>query len=96
MINIKSFDSFLLKKLKIDKNIYKNSDIYYIGYITIKDFDYVNIQSVIPLYFIIGKVDGYIEEKNRNKYLISNSIDKNKEVFKNFGKTQNFGIKLKI
>ena len=63
MINIKSFDSFLLKKLKIDKNIYKNSDIYYIGYITIKDFDYVNIQSVIPLYFIIGEVDGYIEEK---------------------------------
>ena len=63
MINIKSFDSFLLTKLKIDKNIYKNSDIYYIGYITIKDFDYVNIQSVIPLYFIIGEVDGYIEEK---------------------------------
>ena len=36
-----------------------------------------------------------LKKKNRNKYLISNSIDKNKEVFKNFGKTQNVGIKLK-
>ena len=33
MINIKNFDSTLLK---IDKKSYKNIDIYYIGYITIK------------------------------------------------------------
>ena len=26
--------------------------------------DYENINSVNPLYFIIGKVDGYIEERN--------------------------------
>ena len=30
-----------------------------------KDFEYVN-----PLYFIIGEVDGYIEESNGDKYLI--------------------------
>ena len=30
--------------------------------------------------FIIEEVDGYIEEKNRNKYLIFASTDKNKEV----------------
>ena len=60
IINIKNFDSNLLKN---DKNPYKNIDIYYIGYITIKDFDYVNIHSVNPLYFITGELDGYIEEK---------------------------------
>ena len=67
MINIKIFDANLLK---IDKTSYKNTDIYYIGYITIKDLDYVNIRSVNPLYLIFDKVDGYIDEKNGNKYLI--------------------------
>ena len=45
-----------------------------------KDLDYVNINSVNPLYFIIGEVDGYIEQSNRNKYLVFASADKNKEV----------------
>ena len=36
MINIKDFDWNLLK---IDKKSYKNIDIYYIGYITMKDSD---------------------------------------------------------
>ena len=63
MINIKDFDSNLLK---MDKKSYKNTDIYYIGYIAMKDPDYVKIN---PLYLIIDKVDGYIKEKNGNKYL---------------------------
>ena len=55
MINIRVFDSNLLK---IDKKSYKNIDIYYIGYITIiKIDDYENIYSVNPLYLIIGEVD---------------------------------------
>ena len=49
MINIKDFDSNLLK---IDKKLYKNSDIYYIGYVTMKDSDYVIINSVNPLYVL--------------------------------------------
>ena len=61
MININDFDSNLLK---IDKKSYKNIDIYHIGYNTMKDFDYVKINSVNPLYLIIDKVDGYIEESN--------------------------------
>ena len=60
MINIKNFDSNLLK---IDKKLYKNIYIYYIGYIAMKDSDYVKINSVKPLYLIIGEADGYIEEK---------------------------------
>ena len=40
--------------------------------------DYVKISSVNLL--IIGEVDGYIEEKNGNKYSTLVSTDKNKEV----------------
>ena len=60
MINSKDFNSNLLK---IDRKFYKNINIYYIGYITMKDSDYVNINSVNLLYSIIDKVDGFIEEK---------------------------------
>ena len=66
MLNIKNFDSNLLK---IDKKSYKNIDIYYIGYITIKNFDYVNIHNVYLLYFIADEVDGSTEEKN-TKFLL--------------------------
>ena len=38
--------------------LYKSIDIYYIGYITMKDFHYVKINTVDPLYLIIGKADG--------------------------------------
>ena len=67
MINIKTFDSNLIK---IDKKAIKNIRIYYSVYIKMKDFDYINIRNVRPLYFIFGEVDGYAEEKNGNRYLI--------------------------
>ena len=53
-------------------------------YITVKDLDYVNIHSVNPLYFIVDKADGYIEENNRNKYLTLVSNEKNKETLKKY------------
>ena len=59
MINTKIFDSNLLK---INKKLYKDFDIYYIGYVTMKDFVDVNVISVNPLHFIIGEVDGQIEK----------------------------------
>ena len=40
-----------------------NCDIYYVGYITMKDCDYVKIKIVNPLYLIISEVDGYFQEK---------------------------------
>ena len=92
MINIANFDPILLK---IDKNSYKNIDIYYIGYITMKDSDYVKINSVNPLYLIIDEVDGHFEEKNGNKYLILDSTDKNKEVLIKYTKLWD-GIKNSI
>ena len=87
IINIEEFNSSLLK---IDKKSYKDVDIYYIEYITIKKIgDCENIYSVNPLYLIIGKVDGHIEcnsvqKKNGNKYLVFDSTDENKEVLKKY------------
>ena len=82
MISIKNFDSSLLN---IDKKSYKNIGIYYIRYITIKSIsDYENIDSVNPLYLIIGKVDGYIEENSGNKHLTFASTDKNKKVLEKY------------
>ena len=61
MVNLENFDSNLLK---IDKKSYKNSNIYYIGYITIKRIDdYENIYVGNPLYLMIGEVDAHIDEK---------------------------------
>ena len=77
MINIKNFDTNLLR---IDKNSYESIDIYYIGYTTGKDSEYLSINSVNPLYLIINEIDGYVEEMNGNKYLTLVSRDKNKEV----------------
>ena len=96
--NIEEFDSNLLK---IDKKSYKDIDIYYIGYITIKKIgDCENIYSVNPLYLIIGKVDGHIEENNGNKYLAFDSkelhsTDENKEVLKKYAELWS-GIKNEI
>ena len=58
-INIKDFDPSLIK---IDKNSYKSIGIYNVRYITIKSIsDCENINSVNPLYLMIGEADGYIE-----------------------------------
>ena len=45
-----------------------------------KDSEYVKIDSVNPLYFIINEVYGYFKEINGNKYLTLVSTNKNKEV----------------
>ena len=92
MTNIANFHPNLLK---IDKKLYKNIDIYYIGCITMKDSDYVKINSVNPLYLIIDKIEGHFEEKNGNKYLILDSTDKNKEVLIKYTKLWD-GIKNSI
>ena len=79
MTDIKNFHSNLFK---IDKKPHKDTDIYYIGYITIKKFsDYENIHSVNPLYLIFHSATGYFKEKNDEKYLILDLIEKHEEVF---------------
>ena len=93
MIDIKKFDSELLK---IDKKSYKDIGIYNIGYITIKKInDYENIYSENPLYLTINRASGYIKEKGVNRYLVFNSTDENKELLKKYSDVFN-GIRNKI
>ena len=65
-INIKSIDR---NKIKIDEKSYKNILICHIGYMTVKNLSRIKINKVNPLYLVIDKINGYIEETNRNKYL---------------------------
>ena len=77
-INSKGFDARLLK---VDQKNYKEIDIYYIGYVTVKKIaNYNNVYSVNPLYLMIDKIIGDFEEKNGNKYLVLDDVDEHKEV----------------
>ena len=77
MINLKHFESSLWK---IDTKSYRNT-----VYITIKNInDYQSIYSVNPLYLLVNHANGYIKEKNGNKYLIFDSAEENKELLKKY------------
>ena len=64
LINIKDFDARLSK---LAKKTSMGLGIYYMGYVT-KKLEW-NVNSVNPLYMMINRIDGFIEKKNRNKYL---------------------------
>ena len=92
-IDSKDFDA---KLLKVDKKDYKDIDIYYIGYLTVKKVaNCNNINSVNPLYLMINEMIGHFEEKNENKYLVLDDIDENKEVSKKYEEVWD-GIKKEI
>ena len=75
-INIKDFSPGLSKLDKKSSSV--GIDIYYIGYITKKTI--YSINSVNPLYLIIKTIDGYVEEKDGNRYLNIALTNNNDEV----------------
>ena len=75
LINLEKFNPNLLK---LDKKSVMDINIHYIGYDT-KKTEY-NIDSVNPLYLIIRELDGFIDEKNGNKYLNITLTDGNNDV----------------
>ena len=78
IINIEDFQSNVLK---IDKKPHKDFDIYYVGYITIKNInDCKNIHSVNPFHLIFNSATGWFKEENDEKYLILDSREKYEEV----------------
>ena len=79
IIDLKTFD---LNNLKLDKKTYKDLDIYNIAYITIKKIGCGYVNSVNPLYLRINDASGYIKEINKDKYLIFDDTDENKELLK--------------
>ena len=78
-INIKNFNPALLK---LDKKSSIGANIYYIGFVT-KRPEY-NINSVNPLYLVVGEIDGFIEEKNDSKYLNIVLTNSNSEMLKKY------------
>ena len=94
--DIIDLENFISNLLKIDKKSYKDVGIYNIGYVTIKKIgDCKNIYSVNPLYLRIGHANGYIEEINESKCIISDSANENKELLKKCNDVFN-GIRDKI
>ena len=77
IVNLKDFHSNLLK---INKKQYREIDIYYIGYITIKKIgNCKNINSVNALYLMIHSATGEFKECDGKKAL--DSTEKYEEVF---------------
>ena len=65
--------------LKIEKRNYKDVDVYYSGYVTFQEIaNCNNMNSVNPLYLVIGKMIGHFEEKDGNKYLAFDDVNENK------------------
>ena len=64
IINLENVEPNLLT---IDKKYYKDINIFYNGYITVKKIAECGItSSVNPLFFRINHANGYIEEENGN------------------------------
>ena len=82
--------------LKVDKKDYKEIDIYHIGYVTVKKITNCNnINSINHLYLMNDKMIGHFEEKNRNKYLVLDDVNENKEVSQEYEEVSE-GIKKEI
>ena len=62
--DIIDIEAFYSNMLKLDKKMYKNLDIYNIGYVTVKKLGSgYDINSVNSLYLRINNGNGYIEKR---------------------------------
>ena len=89
MINIKDFDSSLLK---LDK---KSSKTLFITLDMSQKKPEYKINRVNPLYLLVDEIDGFIEEKEGSKYLNISLTDSNNEVLKKYAEVWS-GIKDQI
>ena len=79
IINIENFN---LNNIKINKKSYRNIPVYYIGYVTTKE--YLKINNVNPLYLIFRNVNQYFEKINKSKYLMLVPTNESKEKIKKY------------
>ena len=56
--------------------------------LTIEELSYRTISSINPLYLIINKTNGYIEESNANKYLTLVPTDEIKDTLERYERHQ--------
>ena len=59
-------------------------DIYYIGYVD--KMPQWGVNSVNPLYLMINRIDGFLEEKNGTRYLNISDTNRNDEILQNTSK----------
>ena len=72
--NLKDFDASLLKvdKKRLQRDWY------------LLHLKKLLITTILTLYLMIDEMIGHFEEKNRNKYLVLDDVDENKEVSKKY------------
>ena len=75
MISVKSLD---LNNFNVNKKLFRNILIDFIGYVMVKTIRFIKINSINPLYLIIDKINWYIEKSNGNKYLTLVRTDESK------------------
>ena len=77
LIYINDFDVNSLEIIKRESRI--GANIYYTGYVLNPDYDYDTIN---PLYFVINRLIGYIEEieGSSDKYLVVSTSVRNKDI----------------
>ena len=74
--------------IKVDLKSYKTILVYYIGYIA--------LNSIKPLYLVVRKIYGYIEEYNGNKCLTLVYTDERKDAVKKYEQLLEENQQLKI
>ena len=81
IVYINDFDSNSLEVIKRESRI--GANIYYIGYVFNPNYDYNTIN---PLYFIINRLIGYIEEIEgfNDKYLVVTKSMHNRKIIHSF------------
>ena len=81
IVYINDFDSNLLEVIKRESRIGEN--IYYIGYVLNPNYDYNTIN---PLYFVINRLIGCIEEieGSDDKYLVVTTSMRNRKIIHSF------------
>ena len=81
IVYINDFDSNLLDIIKRESRI--DANIYYIGYVLNPNYDYNTIN---PLYFIINRLIGYVEEieGSNDKYLVVTKSMRNRKIVHSF------------
>ena len=60
---------------------------------TVKQRSNTKIDNINPLYFIVNKINEYIEVISGNEYLTLVTVDESKDTLKS---TKNYGTKLEI
>ena len=81
IVYINDFDVNLLEIIKRESRI--GANIYYVGYVLNTYYDYNTIN---PLYFVINRLIGYIEEieESSDKYLVVAKNVRNKKINHSF------------